>query len=200
MPERGAAAAERNGTYMKQKKWPLRLLSGGLVTAALVGVAVAAGQQGSQSDPLVTLSYLQQQALPQVLEDVDEKVAARQSELEDKLSAVADGYAAEVEAALSGSAGTGSGSQTGGAVYQVVELSAGQTLTGSAACELLLRSGTATCVSDSSPGLVDMTDGATLANGGALKANHLYLATIEGRGVRASTAVTIMARGEYTVS
>lgn len=200
MPERGAAAAERNGTYMKQKKWPLRLLSGGLVTAALVGVAVAAGQQGSQSDPLVTLSYLQQQALPQVLEDVDEKVAARQSELEDKLSAVADGYAAEVEAALSGSAGTGSGSQTGGAVYQVVELSAGQTLTGSAACELLLRSGTATCVSDSSPGLVDMTDGATLANGGALKANHLYLATIEGRGVRASTAVTIMVRGEYTVS
>ena len=200
MPERGAAAAERNGTYMKQKKWPLRLLSGGLVTAALVGVAVAAGQQGSQSDPLVTLSYLQQQALPQVLEDVDEKVAARQSELEDKLSAVADGYAAEVEAALSGSAGAGSGSQTGGAVYQVVELSAGQTLTGSAACELLLRSGTATCVSDSSPGLVDMTDGATLANGGALKANHLYLATIEGRGVRASTAVTIMVRGEYTVS
>ena len=200
MPERGAAAAERNDTYMKQKKWPLRLLSGGLVTAALVGVAVAAGQQGSQSDPLVTLSYLQQQALPQVLEDVDEKVAARQSELEDKLSAVADGYAEEVEAALSGSAGTGSGSQTGGAVYQVVELSAGQTLTGSAACELLLRSGTATCVSDSSPGLVDMTDGATLANGGALKANHLYLATIEGRGVRASTAVTIMVRGEYTVS
>ena len=199
MPERGAAAAERNDTYMKQKKWPLRLLSGGLVTAALVGVAVAAGQQGSQSDPLVTLSYLQQQALPQVLEDVDEKVAARQSELEDKLSAVADGYAEEVEAALSGSAGTGSGSQTGGAVYQVVELSAGQTLTGSAACELLLRSGTATCVSDSSPGLVDMTDGATLANGGALKANHLYLATIEGRGVRASTAVTIMVRGEYTI-
>ena len=184
---------------MKQKKWPLRLLSGGLVTAALVGVAVAAGQQGSQSDPLVTLSYLRQQALPQVLEDVDEKVAARQSELEDKLSAVADGYAAEVEAALSGSAGAGSGSQTGGAVYQVVELSAGQTLTGSAACELLLRSGTATCVSDSSPGLVDMTDGATLANGGALKANHLYLATIEGRGVRASTAVTIMVRGEYTI-
>ena len=82
----------------------------------------------------------------------------------------------------------------------MVELSAGQTLTGSAACELLLRSGTATCVSDSSPGLVDMTDGATLANGGALKANHLYLATIEGRGVRASTAVTIMVRGEYTVS
>ena len=180
---------------MKQKKWPLRLLSGGLVTAALIGVAVAAGQQGSQSDPLVTLSYLQQQALPQVLEDVDEKVAARQQELEDKLSAVADGYVAEVEAAL----GTSGGGQSGGAVYQVVELSAGQTLTASAACEILLRSGAAACVSDSSPGLVDMTDGSTLANGGALKANHLYLATLEGRGISASTAATLMVRGTYSI-
>ena len=111
--------------------------------------------------------------------------------------AVADGYVQEVEAALSGSGGAGG--QTGSAVYQVVELSAGQTLTGSAACELLLRSGTATCVSDSSPGLVDMTDGSTLANGGALKANHLYLATIEGRGVKASTAVTLMVRGTYSI-
>ena len=179
---------------MKQKKWPLRLLSGGLVTAALIGVAVAAGQQGTQADPLVTLSYLQQQALPQLLADVDEKVATRQDELEDKLSAVADGYVAEVEAAL----GT-SGGQSGGAVYQVVELSAGQTLTASAACEILLRSGAAACVSDSSPGLVDMTDGSTLPNGGALKANHLYLATLEGRGISASTAVTLMVRGTYTI-
>ena len=184
---------------MKQKKWPLRLLSGGLVTAALIGVAVAAGQQGTQADPLVTLSYLQQQALPQLLADVDEKVAARQDELEDKLSAVADGYVAEVEAALSGSGGAGTGGQTGSAVYQVVELSAGQTLTASAACEVLLRSGAAACVSDTSPGLVDMTDGSTLPNGGALKANHLYLATLEGRGISASTAVTLMVRGTYTI-
>lgn len=83
--------------------------------------------------------------------------------------------------------------------YQVVNLSAGQTITGGAACEFLLRSGTATCVSDTSPGLVDMTAGTTLAGGGALTANHLYLATIEGRGVKASTAVTLLVRGTYSI-
>ena len=62
-----------------------------------------------------------------------------------------------------------------------------------------LRSGTATCVSDTSPGLVDMTAGTTLAGGGALTANHLYLATIEGRGVKASTAVTLLVRGTYSI-
>lgn len=184
---------------MKKKGWPVRLISGGLVTLALIGVAVAAGQQGSQSDPLITLSYLEQQVTPPILSQVDSKVAARQTELEQKLEAVTQDYVKEVESKLSSSGGTSSGSQSGSAAYEVVTLKAGQTLTGGAACEFLLRSGTATCVSDSSLGLVDMTDGSTLANGGALKANHLYLGTIEGRGVKASTAVTIMVRGSYTI-
>ena len=38
-----------------------------------------------------------------------------------------------------------------------------------------------------------------LAGGGALTANHLYLATIEGRGVKASTAVTLLVRGTYSI-
>lgn len=184
---------------MKQKKWPVRLISGGLVTLTLVGLAVAAGQQGTQSDPLITLSYLTQQVTPSILSQVDSKISARQTELEGKLEAVTEEYVKEVENKLGSSGGTSSGGQTGSGVYQVVTLNAGQTLTGGAACEFLLRSGTATCVSDSSPGLVDMTDGSTLANGGALKANHLYLGTIEGRGVRASTSVTIMVRGSYTI-
>ncbi|WP_297212941.1 hypothetical protein [uncultured Flavonifractor sp.] len=184
---------------MKQKKWPVRLISGGLVTLALVGIAVAAGQQGSQSDPLITLSYLEQQVTPSILSQVDSKISARQTELEEKLAGVTEAYVEEVTGKLSASGGTGSGSQTGGGAYQVVTLTPGQTLTGGAACEFLLRTGTATCVSDSSPGLVDMTDGSTLAGGGSLKANHLYLGTIEGRGVKASTAVTLMVRGSYTI-
>ena len=47
---------------MKKTHWPARLAAGCLVTLTLVGVAFAAGQQGSQSDPLVTLSYLTQKA------------------------------------------------------------------------------------------------------------------------------------------
>ena len=178
---------------MKQRKGLVRLISGGLVTLALVGVAVAAGQQGSKNDPLVTLSYLEDQAIPAILDQVDDKVADKQSELEKKLSGVVDGYVDEMEKALSG------GSTSAGGVFQIVNLKAGQTVVGTAACEFLLRTGTAVCVSDTAPGLIDTTDGSALAGGKNLTTNHLYLATIDGRGVKASTDVTIMVRGGYTI-
>lgn len=184
---------------MRKTHWPARAAAGCLVTLSLVGVAFAAGGQGSQSDPLVTLSYLTQQTTPAILSQVDSMVDEREAELEAQLSAVVDRYLQEVEDALASSGGTAAQPGSGSASYEVVTLSAGQTIVGSAACEFLLRSGTALCVSDTSPGLVDMTAGTTLAGGGALTANHLYLATIEGRGVTAATAVTIMVRGDYTI-
>ncbi len=184
---------------MRKTHWPARLAAGCLVTLSLAGVALAAGGQGSQSDPLVTLSYLTEQTTPAILSQVDSMVDERAAELRQQLSDVVDRYVREAEEAASASGGAAVQPDSGGAAYEVVELSAGQTVIGSAACEFLLRSGTALCVSDSSPGLVDTTAGTTLGNGGALTANHLYLATIEGRGIYASTAVTIMVRGDYTV-
>lgn len=163
-----------------KKLWITRLAVGAAVACALT-LAVLAASQGSQSDPLVTLSYLTDKFTPSILSQVDTKLNEREAALEDKLEQAA---------------GTGSG---GSSTYQIVTLTQGQKLAAGASCEILLRSGTAVCVSDSAPGLVDMTSGGTLANGGALVANHLYLATIEGRGVSASTAVTLMVRGNYTI-
>ena len=40
---------------------------------------------------------------------------------------------------------------------------------------------------------------AHLTEAAPLAANHLYVATIDGRGVKATTAVTIMVRGDYTI-
>ena len=82
---------------MKKTHWPARLAAGCLVTLTLVGVAFAAGQQGSQSDPLVTLSYLTQKATPSILSQVDSKLTARETELKKQLSAVVEGYVKEVE-------------------------------------------------------------------------------------------------------
>ena len=184
---------------MKKTHWPARLAAGCLVTLTLVGVAFAAGQQGSQSDPLVTLSYLTQKATPSILSQVDSKLTARETELKKQLSAVVEGYVKEVEDKLASSGGGSSVQPSGGASYQVVNLSAGQTITGGAACEFLLRSGTATCVSDTSgrrglPGWHPRQRRPC-----RLTANHLYLATIEGRGVKASTAVTLLVRGTYSI-
>lgn len=168
---------------MNKSKWRARLAAGALVAVTLAGMALAAGSQGTQSDPLVTLSYLNNKATPAILTQVDTKIAQRESELvgmlQDKLG--------------NGASGTAS------SAYQVVTLTQGQQLIGKEGCEFLLRSGTASCVSDSSPGLVDMTAGSTLAPGGSLVQNHLYLGTIDGRGVKAASAVTLLVRGGYTV-
>ena len=82
----------------------------------------------------------------------------------------------------------------------MVTIPAGKTLTGDIGCEVMLRVGSASCVSPSSPGLIDETTGGTLENGKALVKNHLYMMTIEGRGVKAGgSAVKVLVRGSYTV-
>ena len=55
-------------------------------------------------------------------------------------------------------------------------------------------------MSPSSPGLIDQSSASVLNNNGALVQNHLYMMTIEGRGVKATAATTkLMVRGSYTI-
>ena len=161
---------------MKKDRWLLRAfvllaLSAGLMTTAL------AAEAGSSGDPLVTLSYLNDTFFNTIMQRVDQKIAERTGQ------------------ALPG------GTSSTAASFVVVTLSEGQTLTGGIGCEVMLRVGSAVCVSPSDPGLVDETTASTLANGGALAQNHLYMMTIEGRGVRATAGtVKVLARGSYTVA
>ena len=74
-------------------------------------------------------------------------------------------------------------------------------LTGGIGCEVMLRIGSASCVASAAPGLIDETAGTTLNGGGSLAANHLYMMTIEDRGVQAnSDTVKLLVRGSYTLS
>ena len=92
-------------------------------------------------------------------------------------------------------AGTGSSS-----VFSVVTLSSGQTLVGDVGCEIMLRIGSATCGSDGSTGLIDVTDGSTLSDGENLVTTHLYMVTISTRSVTATAGTTkLLVRGPYTI-
>ena len=65
----------------------------------------------------------------------------------------------------------------------------------------MLRVGSAVCTAPSAPGLIDETTASTLNSGGALVQNHLYMMTIEGRGVKATAATTkLLVRGGYTIA
>ena len=168
-----------------------------LLPAALPGGAGAllrGAAAGSQTDPLVTMSYLNDVNAPAILKQVESKLDSREQALVDKLDAVADAYVQEVEGLLGSSGGT----VTASSVFSVVTVKAGHQLLGSTGCELLLRGGSATCVAASAPGLVDSTDGSTLASGVALQPNHLYLITADGRGLKGPPAATVMGRGRPT--
>ena len=166
----------------------------GTVLAAFVAIAAEAGSQG---DRLVTLSYLNDTFLSELLGKVDEKIAQRDQEILREVDKSVDAATEEILDAVDGADTVGNASA---AVYQEVTLSAGQVLYGSAGCEVMLRSGSAACVSadKSTPGLVDITGGGTINDGTALQTNHLYTMTAD-RGVRAADAVTLLVRGSYAI-
>lgn len=167
---------------MKKNRWCLRAAALLILSGLLMTTATLAAEAGSGQDPLVTLSYLNDTFMNTILQRVDQKIAERNGSLAQQGISV----------------GTGGGSAVS---FSVVTLSQGQVLTGDIGCEVMLRVGSAVCVSPSDPGLIDETAASALSNGGALAQNHLYMMTIEGRGVRASAATTkLLVRGGYTVA
>lgn len=169
---------------MKKNRWVLRLVSLLAISCVLSTTVSLAAEAGSVGDPLVTLSYLNETFLGNIMTAVDQKIAARNNQIVQQL----------------GGSVSGGGTSTA-ATFTVVTLSSGQTLTGDIGCEVMLRVGTAVCVSPSTPGLIDETAASTLNNGGALVQNHLYMMTIENRGVRATAATTkLLVRGSYTIA
>ena len=146
------------------KKWHLIVLL--LAVAALAaGVgAYAASSAGTQNDPLVSLSYLTDVLEPSIESSYNSRIAAEARELENSLT---------------GASGA----------FEAVSLAEGEGFVCSAGTQLLFRSGSAIC----SASLTDLTTGELLSAGGALSANHLYLAS-EDCEVIASAASTLMAR------
>lgn len=167
---------------MKKDRWLVRMIGLLLVSAVMMmSVSVAAG---TDQDPLVTLSYLNERFMSELLDKVEEQIGQRNSQIVQQLG----GHAVD-----KGEMSTGT--------FTVVTLTNGQVLTGDIGCEVMLRIGTAACVTPSNPGLIDETNAETLGNGKALVTNHMYMMTIEGRGVKATAATTkLLVRGTYTIA
>ena len=150
-----------------------------LVMAALSITAFAA-DPGSENDPLVTLSYLKETFYTSIMKEVDEKIDARNTQIAAQVSGTSSAAAADT--------------------FTVVTLTDGQILKGDIGCEVMLRVGSAVCVSPSSPGLIDETDASILNSSGALVKNHLNMMTLEDRGGKATAATTeLLVRGGYAI-
>ena len=154
---------------MKRRKWTTYLACGALVLATLGGAAIAAGTQGSQTDPLITLSYLNEKVLPDILKQVDQRVEEGTKELRERLE------------------------KSGQASFEVTEVAKDKAVTLTAGTQFLLRSGAASCAD----GLIDLTTGEAVW--GELLRNHLYIATGDNLKVAVAEKATIMVLGSYTL-
>jgi len=170
----------------------------GIVVLAVVtmisGISILAfATPGTQEDPFITLSYLTSVFRPRVMADV----STLEQELTEKFETPIAELEQQIQASLSGSA-PAAPSQADR--FTVVTLRMNQSLTCSVGTEIMLRIGTATGVG-SAPALVTYTTGETLAAGSSLVANYMYLVTIEGNGIRASSDnVRVVVRGDYTIT
>lgn len=169
---------------MKQKKLVI-VLSAVLALVAIVGIsAYAASNYGTQSDPLVTLSYIDNILTPKLMDQVKGEI---NSSVKDIDKAIDDAVKASGNIAAE--------------TYTLVTLTEGQTLTGGVGAELILRSGDAFSVGGAYSALIDTTTGDTSEFGAYITANHLYLATDYGAGVICeSETATFLVRGNCTIS
>ena len=84
--------------------------------------------------------------------------------------------------------------------FKVVNLSKGQTLTGEAGPELVLRMGSANIIATEKGGIADLTAGYDLENGKPMPSNHyLVIPVSDGRGIKANNNVIVMVKGDYTI-
>ena len=136
--------------------------------------AYAASNYGTRSDPLITMSYLTETLQPTLESEFDNRVTNAMTQLENQF-----------ESELTGE-------------FAVVSVDSGKAMTCNAGCEVLFRSGSASVMGSS--GMVDTTEGTTVASGKAMTANHLYMSPASGSGFTASGSVTVLVRGTYTIS
>lgn len=205
---------------MKRKKLTAAISAVFMSVLVFVGVIAIASGYGTQDDPLVSLSYINSVFLPDVnkqvdarinqqtqalLGQVDAKISSYRESMEEQIALVAADSAAVVSdpnvlATIASSvAGRVQNQTQSSAGFKLVKLSQGQTMICSVGTEVLLRLGNATCVSSGNPGLIDATDATNLPGGSALKKNHMYLCTVDGRGVSAPGGATVLVRGAYSI-
>jgi len=149
-----------------------------IVLALVLTVSIFAAP-GDSSDPIVVVSYLNQQLNNLIQNYKLENVPDMQAQL-DKLQA---------------------GSSGGTASLEIVEINAGEKLICSAGTELILRTGEAFVIGNSlGDGISNITMGKNFADGMSFpKDNLLLIPRDDGRGAYTNDYALFMVRGEYKI-
>jgi len=142
------------------------------ICVAFAGFCITYAQPGSESDPVVTLSYIKDTVIPEIYEYIDSKIRGLSS---------GDSAAEEAK-------------------FEVAEVPAGKKVICDESCEIILRAGEAEVIATQKGGLADTTAGADLSNGTDMPKNHLLVVPVDdGRGAKTVTDCIFMIKGSYSV-
>ncbi len=159
------------------------LLAAAILTAGVFAVGDALSVPGSEEDPLITLSYLNEVFAEYVTElfrkDLDSHTEALQTALEERVTALEES----------------SREARNTADWQEVTAEKGTVLTLSLGTEVILRSGS---VSVQSGTISDTTDALEQKAGAELEKNHLCLASAETK-LNAAEASALLIRGGHQI-
>lgn len=169
---------------MFKKNLFLKLIACALVVVLVVGFAVLASgagtSAGTTSDPLVTLSYVDETFRAELLQHLQQNLGASQSEFNqtmyamlDRISSQSVGYVPETSAQSS---------------YVSVIIPAGDTLQLYPGQQFLVLSGSGKVSLNM---MVDTTAGKSLSSGHALSENHFYTVPAES-AITAGTELSIL--------
>ncbi|HBY20529.1 MAG TPA: hypothetical protein DEG71_05895 [Clostridiales bacterium] len=169
------------------------LLSG----AIIFNIVQAAGSTpGSDSDPLITSSYLDKK-MQEIVTTLQNSDKTTETALNQKIQQTSESLSAMDKKVDDLSKQIG---QTSAQGFEVINLSTGKRMICEASTEVILRSGKASVVSETSAGLSDVTAGGDIKAGETIVKDHLLIIPrSDGRGVRAETTVVIMVKGKYEI-
>ncbi len=162
-----------------------------LRTAGLVALGVMVGsffvgplemgvsaEPGTQTDPLVTLSY------------VDKRVQELNTSMENKIDALEKELASQKPATQSADR----------AIFEIINAKKGTMIYLGASSEFILRSGEANAIASSAGGLSNLTQGNDIAHNVSIpKNNFILIPQNDGRGVAITEDAWVMIRGGYTI-
>lgn len=188
------------------KKFVLGVVLGFTMAATAIFGSAANSQPGSDADPLVSKSYVDQKiaelsaslgtggtGVPGTGTTDTAAINQLKTDVGDLTHFIIDALT-ELESHKSRLTSLESG-------FVVVEVDAGKTVLLSGGAELVLRSGTATAINGTNGGLANVTTGIDIKNGAAVPAQHMILSSrSDGRGIKIGTQKAfLLVRGGYTV-
>lgn len=159
-----------------------------LIAVVLFSSLTITAEPGDNDDPIVVLSYLEYR-LNDLVNYVDRAIT-KQNETTSQQAIQIENINKKLETV----------NQSGGSVFEVVEINVGQKIIADAGAEIIIRSGEAFAIDNGIDGLSDITDAKDLTQGTPVPLNHLIIVPrSDGRGIYVESNVFLMIRGSYTI-